>query len=297
MAEEALQGPGEISVDEVGCYTIAKTALLDARRIMAYAASINDTNEAYFNDLREGGLSVHPAICFSLQWGARFLIDRKINMRAAPFGVHAETDLRLYQPFKQGEAITTQGRLVARRQIKPGVYSVDRYRMTNSNGELVAEMDYNGIIRGGILDGEDRELEPSPEQPVCEKLSADPLWSKEIYIPVHAGQQYTECADIFNPIHTEPSVAKMGGLPGVILHGSATKAHALTQVIDHCFDGDARRIRRLCGQLRGMVLMDSTIQVQSMGEQIVDGEKQVFFRVLNQDGQLAIANGVVCGIA
>lgn len=47
------------------------------------------------------------------------------------------------------EAITTQGRLVARRQIVPGVYSVDRYRMTNGDGQLVAELDYNGIIRGG----------------------------------------------------------------------------------------------------------------------------------------------------
>ncbi len=290
------QGPGKISVDEVGCYTIAKTTLLDARRIMAYASSIDDTNEAYFDDLREGGLNVHPAICFSLQWGARFLIDRKINMRAAPFGVHAETDLRIHQPFKQGEAVTTQGRLVARRQISPGVYSVDRYRMTNSDGALLAELDYNGIIRGGELDGDNVELEPSPAQPTCDTLSETPLWHEEIFIPLHAGQQYTECADIYNPIHTEPSAAKLGGLPGVILHGSATKAHALTQVINHCFDGDARRIRRLCGQLRGMVLMDSNIRVECLGEQEVDGEKQVFFRVLNEEGQAAIASGVVCGV-
>jgi len=73
------QGPGVISVDEVGCYTIATTSLLSARRIMAYAAAISDTNEAYFDDLRSDGLSVHPAICFSLQWNARFLLDRKIT--------------------------------------------------------------------------------------------------------------------------------------------------------------------------------------------------------------------------
>ena len=164
MAEEE-SGPGTIAVDEVGAYTVAKTTLLDARKTMAYAAAIDDTNEAYFDDLRPGGLNVHPAICFSLQWNARFVIDRKINMRAAPFGVHAETDLRIHQPFNQGDAITIQGRLVARRQISPGVYSVDRYRMTNGDGDLVAELDYNGIIRGGVLDGDDIELEPSPDLP------------------------------------------------------------------------------------------------------------------------------------
>jgi acyl dehydratase len=289
------QGPGEIPADEVGCFTIAKTTLLDARRIMAYAAAINDTNEAYFDDLRPGGLNVHPAICFSLQWNSRFLIDRPTNMRAAPFGVHAETDLRLYQPFKQGEAITTQGQLVARKQIGPGVYSVDRFRMTNGNGELVAELDYNGIIRGGLLVGDTIELEPSPAKPVCENPGIGPIWSEVINIPLHAGQQYTECADIYNPIHTEPSVAKLAGLPEVILHGSATKAHALTQVINHCFDGDASRIRRLCGQLRGMVLMDSNIRVECTGVQDQGDERQVFFHALNDMNELAISNGIVCG--
>ena len=289
------EGPGKISVTEVGSYTVAKTTQLTARKVMAYAASINDTNEAYFDDLRQGGLRIHPAICFSLQWNARFLIDRAINLQAAPFGVHAETDLRIYQPFKLNEAITTQGRLVSRKQIGPGVYSVDRYRLTNDDGQLLAELDYNGIIRGGELDGDDIELEPDIETPICERLPNQPVWSEDIYIGVHAGQQYTECADIFNPIHTEPSVAKRAGLPGVILHGSATKAHALTQVINHCFGGDASRVRRLCGQLRGMVFMDSTISVQCMAIQQVQNEKQVFFRVLNDAGQAAIANGVVCG--
>ena len=184
---------------------------------------------------------------------------------------------------------------MARRQIGPGVYSVERYRMVNSDGVLIAELDYNGITRGGILTGGAIELEPSPELPSCPPINGEPLWTKEIYISTHFGQQYTECADIYNPIHTEPSVAKAAGLPGVILHGSATKALALTQVINHCFEGDARRITRLCGQLRGMILMDSTIQVQCLLTQVVDGDIQVFFRVLNAAGEEAIANGLVVG--
>jgi hypothetical protein len=44
-----------------------------------------------------------------------------------------------------------------------------------------------------------------------------------------------------------------------------------------------------------MVLMDSTIRVECMGVQQTREEKQVFFRVLNETGQAAIANGVVCG--
>jgi acyl dehydratase len=288
------EGPGELDVSDVGRSTIATSQLLDARQIMAYASAIDDTNEAYFDDTRPDGLNVHPAICFTLQWRSRFRPDLAPNPRADLYGVHAETDLRIYQPFKQNQLVTVQGQFISRRKIRSGVFTADRYRMTDSRGSLLAELDYNGITRGATLNGPDQEIESSPSVPQFDGLSK-PLWQESIYIARHAGQQYTECADSYNPIHTERSVALAAGLPDIIFQGSATKAHALTQIINHCFDGDARRITRLYGQLRAMVLMDSTIEVQCLGEQPHGDEKRVFYRVLNQDGEPAITNGVVCG--
>ena len=154
---------------------------------MAYAAAINDSNPAYFDDLRPGGLSVHPGIAFSLQWASRFRPDRKANVRAAPFGVHASTDLRIHRPFRPGEAITTQGRMILRKQLRPGVYNVDRYRMTASDGQLVAELDYNGITRGATLDGADAAVGEEPATPVFGKVSGEPIWRTEIPIGLHAG--------------------------------------------------------------------------------------------------------------
>ena len=288
------EGPGELDVSDVGRYTVAASQLLDARQIMAYASAIDDTTEAYFDDTRPDGLNVHPGICFTLQWRSRFRPDLAPNPRADPYGVHAETDLRIYQPFKQNQVVTVQGQYIARRKIRSGVFTADRYRMTDSSGSLLAELDYNGITRGATLNGPDREIESSPSVPQLDALKK-PLWQESIYIARHAGQQYTECADSYNPIHTERSVALAAGLPDIIFQGSATKAHALSQIIEHCFDGDARRITRLYGQLRAMVLMDSTIKVQCLGEQQHGDEKRVFYQVLNQDGEPAIANGVVCG--
>ena len=288
-------GPGTIATDDVGLFTVATTTLLDSRFTMAYAAAVNDANPAYFDDLRPDGLDVHPCICFSLQWASRFRPDQKLNLRAAPFGVHASTDLRIYRPFRAGEAITTQGQMVQKRQVRPGVFNVDRYRMTASDGELVAELDYNGITRGATLDGPDVVIAEEPALPEFGRVSGESLWRAEIAVAVHAAQQYTECARIYNPIHTEPSVARAAGLPDIILHGSATKAMALTAVVNRCFDGDARRITRLCGQLRGMVLMNSVISVEGLAEEIVDDEKRVLFRVLNEQGEPAISNGIICG--
>ena len=291
-----IKGPGALETTNVGTFGIAKTTLLDKRFTMAYAAGISDDNEAYFNDDRAGGPKVHPCIAFSLQWAARFRPDQSQDPKVASFGVHASTDLVVHRPFKSGEAITTQGQLLQMRQISPGVYNVDLYRMTSSTGELVAELYYNGITRGATLIGADAVVgEELPPAKVSGVVSETPLWKKEIFIPLHAAQQYTECAQIYNPIHTEPSVAKAAGLPDMILHGSATKALALTAIIGQYFNGNPEHVTRLFGQLRGMVLMNTSIQIEVLAEQRRDDTLTLVFRVVNSDGQLAISNGVVTG--
>ncbi len=169
--------------------------------------------------------------------------------------------------------------------------------MVASDGELVAELYYNGITRGALLAGNPLSIADEPGWPEFGELSpaTAPLWQCEIPIPLHAGQQYTECAQIYNPIHTEPSVAKAAGLPDMILHGSATKAMSLSAVVERSFAGDITRITRLCGQLRGMVLMNSSIRVEVLAEERSGSELRVAFQTLNAAGQPAISQGVVCG--
>jgi hypothetical protein len=288
-------GPGALDSSDVGGLTIANTTVLSTRKIMAYASGINDLNPAYFDDTTKDGLSVHPAIAFSLQWNSRFTPDRLPNHRAAPFGVHAATDLSIYQPFVQDEAITIQGQMIKRHLIRPGVYTVDRYKMTNGKGTLVAELDYISITRGASLEGENQSIAEEKPRPKNSSLPATPVWEESVDIPLSAGQQYTECANIYNPIHTEKSVAIKAGLADIILHGSATKAIALSKIINHCFDADPRRITRLCGELRAMVLMNTSIRIQCLSTEDKGHDRIIHFKVLNQNGDLAIANGIVMG--
>ena len=92
-------------------------------------------------------------------------------------------------------------------------------------------------------------------------------------------------------------MAKAAGLPDIILHGSATKAIGLMAIVDECLDGDADRVTRLIGQLRGMVLMDTKVVVESWAEDIVGDEMRIAFRVLNEAGEPAVSNGVICALA
>jgi acyl dehydratase len=303
MAEQADQrGTGSAETSRVvpaqslglGRRTMARTYELSPRRIMAYAASINDANPVYFDDLREGGLVGHPCMAFSLQWNSRLMPDFPADPSIAVLGVHSGTDLRLLKPFEEGAVVTSQGQIILVEQIRPGIRSVTRYRMVDSMGELVAELDMAGILRGCVLDGPGGAI--AEEQALPQKTTAEekPVWSSSVSIVPEAAQVYTECAEIYNPIHTERRVARAAGLPDIILQGSAIKAIALREIVDRCLDGDPTQVRRLAGQLRAMVLMNTTIEVRCLEERSgPDGSREIFFDVLNAEGRPAVANGVV----
>jgi acyl dehydratase len=293
--------PLTIDASGVGLHTIARTCQLDARRALAFASGVLERSEPYCDDMREGGLIVHPGIAFSLQ----FQSQKRITPPPPPAlrspdawigAVHAETNLVMHAPFEVGQVITTQGRLIGRKQTRAGVYNVERYRMVDASGQLLAEMDYNLMFRGAVLTGGDVEIEPMPERPRAPELG-QPKIIAQIPIPREALHHYTACSDIYAPIHTERRVARAAGFSDIILHGSATKSIALSAVVKAFFGGDARRVRRLYGQLRAVVPADTSISVEALATRHdTDGQLSVFFRVLNHEGQEAVSNGLVSGI-
>lgn len=306
MNNNPSNGPGTLSTEQVGQQTISKSFHLTPRTIMAYAASIKDTNPLYFDDLRDDGLIAHPFIAFSFQWNTRFLPQLKANPRAAPFNVHAATHLRLHRAFKQGDLITSQGKVISMEQIKPGVKQVTRYNMTDAEGDLVAELDMIGIIRQAKIEGESFILEKTSLPPSRETDSQEAgsqeadyreevLWEKIIHITADAAQIYTECAQIYNPIHTERAVAKAAGLPDIILHGSATQAISATEIINHFFGGESFRFKCYYGELRAMVLMNTDIRIRCLAEVQSDKGTEIYFDVLNAAGEPAITNGYLLG--
>ena len=110
-----------------------------------------------------------------------------------------------------------------------------------------------------------------------------------------AAHIYGACARLGNPvnIHTDLATAKKAGLPGTILHGTATLAMAASGAIAAAAGGDPARVRRIYARFRAMVLIPSQIEVRiSPREQSADG-KGVFFEMLSADGGRAIRDGFV----
>ena len=278
---------------DVGRYTIAKSFEVTARSITAFAGGVADFNPVYFEDDRPGGLIAHPGMVFSWQWNSRFTPDIQFDFNLVRRGVHAWVDVQFHRHAREGDVITSQGRSVAVKQVRPGVLSAQRFTFRDSRGETVAIMDTGGITRGAKLDGEDAEIESAPPLPPRSTEDGDPVWSTTFRIDSQAPHVYTECADIWNPIHTERRVALAAGLPDIILHGSANVVIALREVINRSLDGDPTRVARFAGQFRGMVIPGADVTVNALEVRDEGDREIVFYEMRNHLGELAIANGVV----
>ena len=111
----------------------------------------------------------------------------------------------------------------------------------------------------------------------------------QISISAQLGHVYTECARIWNPIHTDIAVARKAGLPGLILHGTATLALAVSRVVARELDGDPGRVRGVAARFTGMVPMPSVVTVR--GYEAVGGAFP--FDVVDAAGRPVLGRGVV----
>ena len=107
------------------------------------------------------------------------------------------------------------------------------------------------------------------------------MWSPHVY---------SECARIWNPIHTERRVALAAGLDDIIVHGTATWAIAAREVAQRHADGDLGALRRLAGTFRAVIVPGSQIRVQSAPDQ---GAGAFRFKVLNEANEAAVAAGLI----
>ena len=267
-----------------------QTQSVDARWLMAYAASLNDYNPRYL-DTQTSSVIAHPVFPVCLEWPV--ILDMRsisgsqhLSAEEAARGVHAAHDLHIYKPITQDQTYTTDATMLSAEEKNPGAVYVMRLDTRDEHGDLVAQTYQTGIYRGVAVQGDPA---PAANAPALPKLSA--LTNPEIIdIPVAAGlaHTYTECAKIWNPIHTDRAVALAAGLPDIILHGTATLALAVSHIVDRFAEGDPTQVTRLGGRFAAMVLMPSTIRLEAERQ-----DDTIHYQVLNEEGATAISAGFV----
>ena len=278
-----------LSAKAIGAKTDFIEHQTDLRWLMAYAASLGDMNPQYLDTT--GPTVAHPVFPVCLEWPAILATRQLAQMTGltdaeAAKGVHASHDLHLYRPIVAGETLRTQTTVIDARGIRPGAAFVMRLDTLDSHDQLVCRTYQTSIYRGVAADTETSVAEPVPTWPSAGR-EFHPTAHHTISVGGNLAHTYTECAHIFNPIHTDKQVALDAGLPDIILHGTATLALAISTLVNEYLDGDPTRVERLGGRFAAMVLMPSDIQLEV-------GKTQgscLSFRVINAEGQEAVSQG------
>jgi acyl dehydratase len=280
-----------LSSSTVGAQTNFIEHHTDVRWLMAYAASLGDLNPHYMDTT--GPTVAHPVFPVCLEWPAILATRELTGMNGltdieAAKGVHASHDLHLYRPIVAGESLRTQTTVIETRAIRPGAALVMRIDTLDRSDQLVCRTYQTSIYRGVGVRSDSRApvAEQIPAWPASE-ASFSQAQSQTIAVDGNLAHTYTECAHIFNPIHTDKRAALDAGLPDIILHGTATLALAVSTLVDQFLAGDPTRVKRLGGRFAAMVLMPSEIQLQVSEAQA----NSLGFRVLNAEGEEAVSQG------
>jgi acyl dehydratase len=256
----------KIPSDIVGTQTGPDEQEIDARWLMAYSAGLGETTYP------------HPLFPVCYEWPVsrpiREIPALKDHYRLL---VHAEHDLAIHRAPRAADRLRVAARITAVARKKPGALVVFRFDARDAGGAPVSTTHFTALYRGVEVEGADRgNIDPLPGH----GIALPPVAT--IDVPATAAHVYTECARIWNPIHTDRDYAQAAGLPDIILHGTATLALSVSRAIA-AFAFTPRRIR--C-RFAGMVFMPSTLTVHASRQ----GDA-IAFETRNERGQPVIERG------
>jgi acyl dehydratase len=266
------------------------THTIDARWLMAYAAGLGETDPRYYETRRPQGPLAHPVFPVCYEWPLALLLrERSVSPDLELRSVHATHDLTIHRPPRPGDALATTARVIAVVRRKPGAFRVVRYETVDTRGESVTTTDYGSIYRGVDVGGPDRQIAEWAE----DGAATDPVRPvSTVSVPATLAHVYTECARIWNPIHTDPAVAERVGLPGIILHGTATLALSVSRALA-ATGRDPSSVRRLTCRFTGMVRLPSTFTVRAGAA--AGAGAAVPFDALGEDGRPVLGRAALYG--
>ena len=225
---------------------------MTSRRALAYRAGLAPQDAAGLDDAAPEGLFALPMQVVSPEWVlvlmAREHAGQTLTLEEGRRAVHAGQDSVFHRPIRAGDELEVAATLLGARTSRAGVVSATRFETRDAKtGALMVESLSTTVYRDVALTGAETADVPSPAY-------ASPGGEAAVVtIPTSPALPhiYSECAEIWNPIHTERRVALAAGLPDIIIHGTALWALAGLEAARFYADGDTRRLTRLAARFTG----------------------------------------------
>lgn len=267
------------------------TVTLDRRWLMAYAAGVPDEDPALYDTA--AGLVVHPLFPVAPEWQL-VLQHRSHDSGLTPSevrrGIHVGHDLVLHRPIVPDEEVRVAGRTVAVGSRRAGATQTVLFTATGADGDVVWRTLNTSLFLGVALDGEPHAEQldwPTDAAHLTESNTTPIAVASSQVRPVDA-HVYSECARIWNPIHTDVMAARAAGLDEPILHGTATLARAVS-LAARLAGVALTAVRRVTGDFAAPVELRGAIAVRVLAQT----ERSLAFDVLTHTSTTAVRNGSI----
>jgi len=287
----------KLNSDFVGAALKEYTCMINARRIMNYAAGIGAANPVYFNDELPAGIIAPPLFPVAVTWPIVENITEYLEAPGFPqeilfTQVHYSEHLSIHRPITPGSNLKINGAIAAILPHRAGTHVITRFDAHDAGGNHLFTEHIGAMMRGVECADAGKGGESVPDVPHQMEEAAG-LWESIIPIDPLAPFIYDGCTNIHFPIHTSVKFAHQVGLPGIIHQGTATLTLAVHNILNREASGDPQRLATVYCRFTGMVLPGSAIRVRLTGKNQLAGGTDLFFTVLNAEEKRAISDGYI----
>jgi acyl dehydratase len=252
-----------------------------------YARAYNEDNPWFLDLDRLGGIIAPPMFGMVMSWLPIIMVitDNELGVDLLRL-LHGEQDMYFYLSVAPGDIVTSTAKILAIEDKPTGESLVVEVHCTNQRGEPVQQQLFSAFIRGR------GKRARRPEDSAAEPLSGEPLVRVTQSIDADQTYRYAQASGDHNPIHVDEGVARMAGLPGIIVHGLCTMAFASKAMIDHLCDHDPRRLKRLRARFSRPVFPEQTITTAVWPRPDRGGLKVYRYETGNPEGKAVIKEGI-----
>jgi acyl dehydratase len=220
-----------------------------------YARACNDDNPRYFDANAAGGIVAPPMFAAVVTWLSVLTVMTDAELHADLLRLlHSAQDMEFLAPIRPGDSITSTAKIASLESHQGGESMALELAARNSRGDLVNRTVFTSFIRGRRLSAPpvDSKAEPTSDR-------GAPLVTVAQIIDLDQTSRYAAASGDLNPIHVDANVAKMAGLPGIIVHGLCTMAFTAKVIVDNLCAGDPMRLKRLAVRFSRPVFPGDTI--------------------------------------
>jgi acyl dehydratase len=265
--------------------------------VQNYARACNDDNPRYFDDHAPCGIVAPPMFAAVVTWLSVVTAMTDSDLHADLLRLlHSAHAMEFLAPIRPGDSITSMAKIASIETHQGGESMALELAAHNTRGDLVNRTVFTSFIRGRRSSGTpvDSKTEPTIER-------GAPLVTVAQTIDLDQTTRYAAASGDLNPIHVDANVAKMAGLPGIIVHGLCTMAFTAKVIVDQLCDGDPTRLKHLAVRFSRPVFPGDTITTRVWPSPDPDGFRpsadldqlrSYAYETHNPDGFVVIRDGV-----